>query len=1252
MADRLPQYPMMPNFNPALMQQQQAQQHQQLNQQQVQQAQQQQQQQDVHPSLSGFADQGRMWSQIQHQQQQFRSGGGDLSLQNNPQMMDLLRSQSLARVQGQQQQQQQLNSQQFGLGGQQMGNMGGGAGNQNIPQQQSFLDSNSNQPQQGNMPTGFPGTGAPNMQSPMSRNNMIQAFQASANQGDPNVARQLQLMLAQGQAQNNPTNLRLEQQRQQQSQHHQHHQAPNQSSGELFGQGMVDRRPSPAQANMQGPIGLGVPNSQQHQQQQQQRRINPAELADQAKKMRAQIQVQEQMLAQLTATRSMTPDPNFVNKMRQLSSEIKQKKEYLAKITQVFSMAMQHQQQQQQHMPQGANGPKPGTWSFNPNANAQMGHTQPQTLPQPGQSNVQPSPSNMHAQIQQGSHLIPPGISSRPPSGQPPHTQQHPGGPAPGRPFPNQMSPNLNPQFPFNISNVSSPPSIGPSGIQSTPSGNMSLPPPLEKNQFDSAYKNYCANHNIKHEPRLMNFEGREIDLYSLHTHVMQEGGWPKVHSQELWSLIGGRMGFVQFPGSDTEPPTAGPGVGQRLAEVYKAYLAEFDQVYITSVVDRRKKMQQQQAAAAQAQAMAAANGNGGPSQTQPRSVHGGHQMQMVVGYANQSVEELRRQGIQEKIIQFVEANRAQLQRMVMEQGMFRGHVQRPPEQHGMQGMSPPFHGSPIQQSSSPAVGLNPPFMPPQQQNGLLPIQGNNFMDNRQPQLPQQHPHPPNGNNAMNMSNPAFRAIRDQALAFIAKAKRDFATTNIPNMRGVDVPMEQRQEFNNLLLQLSRFVNEIDNKLAMYFVLLKSEDTINKLVAIIVTVNQQRNLLNSPTNNPRYLVGLDILRNMMSQVVSANEAISAYFSSQIRPQQGQPPLPPGGNMPLNNSTPDMSRPLVQSIPPQQLPSQPPNRPPVNLRAPPIKKQNASTPAAISTPTPPAYSASTPVASTPTPTQTASSPQAPKSPKTKAPAKPKNPPPKRRPSTASARNPPTPISHAAEQAQTPTPNGSSSTKRPREEDTFEASPGASGSSAANEPSPPKRIKTEWEGPPSDALVKKAEAVENVKTEEDASAFLEQMTELIKRVGEGQESISSDISDTLEMILKGCGTVPESSETALSSLSSLSGLGESNIPSSSSTKDEFIDFFDFSRYGAGDDDNDDDSKTPDLLPSSSANSSTNPSPESGTEADAGHHAPSSSDLLRLGNWKEIDGGESAYYQSGDWKWDSPMPTQEQPWAIFTS
>jgi hypothetical protein len=140
--------------------------------------------------------------------------------------------------------------------------------------------------------------------------------------------------------------------------------------------------------------------------------------------------------------------------------------------------------------------------------------------------------------------------------------------------------------------------------------GVAQLPPPLEKARFENAYKTWVVTENMKHDSQLMNADGRAIDLHALHMHVMEEGGFSKVQNEELWDVIGGKMGFVQFPASDArEPAKSGPGVAHRLAVVYKEYLLPFDTMYITSVVERWKQMK---AAAAAVQAAALASGNAG----------------------------------------------------------------------------------------------------------------------------------------------------------------------------------------------------------------------------------------------------------------------------------------------------------------------------------------------------------------------------------------------------------------------------------------------------------------------------------------------------------------------------------------------------------------------------------------------------------------------------------------------------------------
>lgn len=185
------------------------------------------------------------------------------------------------------------------------------------------------------------------------------------------------------------------------------------------------------------------------------------------------------------------------------------------------------------------------------------------------------------------------------------------------------------------------------------------------------------------------------------------------------------------------------------------------------------------------------------------------------------------------------------------------------------------------------------------------------------------------------------------------------------------------------------------------------------------------------------------------------------------------------------------------------------------------------------------------------------------------------------------------------------------------------------------------------------MKKQTAVGAVPTEAEANnEWLEQLLKLAAQ--DSSQEPQPDVWENITTILNECA-VPDAAE---SSSRSLESNGRRDSPSLSlPAVDEFIEYIDFSSFGTLDDDeNGSKAHTPDLVSASS----TNPSPESGSEIDAvGQGAttdwklgdiPDLSDPLRLGPWKEIDGGESAYYQHSDWKWDSPMPTLEQPWAVF--
>ena len=414
----------------------------------------------------------------------------------------------------------------------------------------------------------------------------------------------------------------------------------------------------------------------------------------------------------------------------------------------------------------------------------------------------------------------------------------------------------------------------------------------------------------------------------------------------------------------------------------------------------------------------------------------------------------------------------------------------------------------------------------------------------------------------------------------------------------------------------------------------------------------------------------------MNQLTAVNQQFHAAVASWMNQQASNSATTNGhpgssGPHPQPATVPDPSQqpqqPPVQStpnLPSQSIPPTPSNRP-VNLNQPPPPKKKPSQTqinqivnASASTPTPPA-STPTPAtnAATPATPITAPSPKTPKTPKSpkgKATPKPKaSSQPKRKLSKAVASTP------EAVQPTAPSPSGSF--KRQREEEI----PAGSGSSSVSNAPSPKKPRTEWEAStPSEALVKKGEQIYSIATDEDASAFFEQMTALIRLHASNDaqgDSLTSDISETLDMILKGCSQDPSD----LSGASAIAPLGLSDTLQPSNllpAADEFQDFLDFTSCAAEDPLDRSKPATPDLISSSS----TNPSPESASDSADAAGLSAASDSARLANlksdsdpydldslhlsvWREIDGGESAYYQSDKWTWEGPMPALEQPWAF---
>src|ERR1700683_3056738 len=157
-------------------------------------------------------------------------------------------------------------------------------------------------------------------------------------------------------------------------------------------------------------------------------------------------------------------------------------------------------------------------------------------------------------------------------------------------------------------------------------------------------------------------------------------------------------------------------------------------------------------------------------------------QMNAVMIYANIPAPELRARGVAEQVINFVELNRANLQRTSQQQQLFRGIMQKPniPGQASEPGRvgsnilgSFPNMLSSQQSGSMPPAGARPP--PPQGH----PPAGMNVtgpMNGQSQSQPQHKPPPVNGMAPIQASRPS-RPTPEQsqeAIQFIQRVKNEF----------------------------------------------------------------------------------------------------------------------------------------------------------------------------------------------------------------------------------------------------------------------------------------------------------------------------------------------------------------------------------------------------------------------------------------------------------------------------------------------
>ncbi|EMD33460.1 hypothetical protein CERSUDRAFT_118044 [Gelatoporia subvermispora B] len=121
--------------------------------------------------------------------------------------------------------------------------------------------------------------------------------------------------------------------------------------------------------------------------------------------------------------------------------------------------------------------------------------------------------------------------------------------------------------------------------------------PPLDPKPFELVYAHFCEQSGIAPpEPALLRHHGHSFTLHALHAEVFSVGPYDEIKDNDaIWAIIGGVLGFVRFPATQTLPARAGPAVIEQLRDVYARFLHRFEKSYVNGYIQMRRMQQQQQ---------------------------------------------------------------------------------------------------------------------------------------------------------------------------------------------------------------------------------------------------------------------------------------------------------------------------------------------------------------------------------------------------------------------------------------------------------------------------------------------------------------------------------------------------------------------------------------------------------------------------------------------------------------------------------
>lgn len=315
-----------------------------------------------------------------------------------------------------------------------------------------------------------------------------------------------------------------------------------------------------------------------------------------------------------------------------------------------------------------------------------------------------------------------------------------------------------------------------------------------------------------------------------------------------MWAVIGGQLGFVQFPGNDSEPARSGPGIAQQLHNTYEQYLRHFENAYILTVKNRTATGSPQQPIQQMNSGSPAIGNNptpvmsGNPTEMPPNPPRPFFNQQLIATaarYALISAQDMRAQRVHEHMIAFVERHRPELMKVYQQQVQLiaakRNAEQE--QQNIAQGQLPNMHEQasiglqPGAQRTPQVIAANMASVP---SGDSKMVNGSFVPENITAAVHKQSPTPDQIQHAMMTIGQLKQVFQQRSeLSSYLLCCHLSSFPGLHGMPALQILDEQRLEYNQLLEQVYKMTSELEVKLHMYFVVFKNEELLRKYVAIV-----------------------------------------------------------------------------------------------------------------------------------------------------------------------------------------------------------------------------------------------------------------------------------------------------------------------------------------------------------------------------------------------------------------------------------